>query len=161
MPTGVFIRTKEYKEKQRLAHIGKPNKGHFKKGLISWNTGKGKYCWCPECTQIYNKFYNLLYRPLANKAKRKKFNSQPWLKTFSNIRSRCYRKGHYSEKRIKNYLTQENLKFLWFRDKAYLMKKPSIDRKNGRKHYTLNNCRYIEYLDNLKRPKVKWKNSGL
>ena len=161
MPKGVYIRTKKYREKQRLAHIGKPNTGHFQKGLIPWNTGKGKHCWCFECSKIRIKFYNLFYRSVAYKKRKEKFNLNPWLKTFSNIRSRCHRNGHYLNKRIENHLTKEDLKYLWFRDKAYLMEKPSIDRKNGKDDYILNNCRYIEYLDNLKRPKVKWKNSGL
>ena len=135
----------------------RPNSGQFKKGLKTWNLGKGKHCWCPECERIYNKFYSLLYRPIAYKKRKQNFNLNPWLKTLDAINNRCNRKGHYLEKNIKNYLTKENLEYLWFRDKAYLMDKPSIDRIDGRKDYTLKNCRYIEYIDNLKRPKVKWK----
>jgi len=36
------------------------------------------------------------------------------------------------------------LKELWFRDKAYNLKRPSIDRKNNNEDYTFENCRFIE-----------------
>lgn len=42
---------------------------------------------------------------------------------------------------------------LWFRDKAYKMVKPSIDRKDANKNYTIDNCRYIELKENY-RPTV-------
>jgi hypothetical protein len=36
------------------------------------------------------------------------------------------------------------VKYLWFRDKADLLKNPSIDRIDSTKDYTLDNCQYIE-----------------
>ena len=39
------------------------------------------------------------------------------------------------------------IKKLWFRDKAWLLKRPSIDRKNGG-HYIFQNCRFIELSQN-------------
>ena len=38
---------------------------------------------------------------------------------------------------------------MYIRDKAHLMKKPSIDRKDNDKNYTLENCRFIELQDNV------------
>jgi hypothetical protein len=40
---------------------------------------------------------------------------------------------------------------LWFRDKAYLMRHPSIDRIDSNGNYELNNCQFIE----MKRNRVK------
>jgi len=81
------------------------------------------------------------------------WEERPWLKTLQSIRSRCLNKGHhYYKNGIKNYLTAVGIKFLWLRDKAYLLKKASIDRINGG-DYTITNCRFIELQENLERSK--------
>ncbi len=79
-----------------------------------------------------------------------KYNrTHPWAKTLKSILTRCNNKAHpYHKKGIKNFLNLADLKYLWFRDEPYLMKRPSIDRKNSKKHYTLENCRYIELSEN-------------
>jgi len=79
---------------------------------------------------------------------------RPWLKTLCNVRSRCLNKGHeYFKRGIKNLLTAEDVKNLWIRDKAHLLAHPSIDRKEGSKDYTFDNCRFIELADNKRREK--------
>ena len=45
-------------------------------------------------------------------------------------------------------MSVDDFKTLWFRDKAYLMRQPSIDRLDSNKNYELSNCRYIETLEN-------------
>ncbi len=45
-------------------------------------------------------------------------------------------------------MTVEDFRILWFRDKAYLMKKPSIHRINNDKGYTKSNCKFIELSEN-------------
>ena len=79
------------------------------------------------------------------------WQSRPWLKTLASIRSRCLNKAHhYFKKGIKNFLDSVTIKVLWFRDKAYLLKCPSIDRKDNGGHYTIDNCRFIELKYNKK-----------
>lgn len=82
------------------------------------------------------------------------FSNYPWLKTLYSIRRRVKQSNFYSEHGIKNNLTPKQIKYLWFRDKAFNMGKPSIDRKNGFGDYNISNCRFIEYIDNLKRPRA-------
>jgi hypothetical protein len=90
---------------------------------------------------------------------RKKY---PWAKTIRNIWGRTKNpRHHYFKKGIKSSLTLNEAKMLWFRDKAYLMKKPSIDRIDPKLGYSLKNCRYVEYKENMKRRRtifklVKW-----
>jgi hypothetical protein len=56
---------------------------------------------------------------------------------------------YYYKHGIKLFMTPEDFKFLWFRDKAYALDRPSIDRIDPKGHYTLDNCRYIELLENI------------
>jgi len=114
---------------------------------------------CSTCKQIKSTsefFVNNNHRDglcYYCKACKRKFldNLPPWNKTYLSISNRCSFYGStYYKKGIKNLITREELKSLWFRDKAYLMEKPSIDRIDSNKHYTLENCRYIEYAENIK-----------
>ncbi len=116
---------------------------------------RGTYSkFCPECflkQQKVNKYNHFLrnrrqYTDMGVKYRRERFEREPWRKTYAYIMYRCkYNKmSSYVKTGIKNYLTIENLKYLWKRDKAHKMKQPSIDRINPKKNYTLKNCRYIE-----------------
>ena len=51
-------------------------------------------------------------------------------------------------------LSIQEVKTLWFRDRAYLLKQPSIDRIDGNGDYVFTNCRFIEMEDNRKRQPV-------
>ena len=77
----------------------------------------------------------------------------PWLKTWDAITARCNQKSslayrYYGAKGIRRRITRDELKELWFRDKAYLMDQPSIDRKDADGDYTFSNCQYIELDEN-------------
>lgn len=76
-----------------------------------------------------------------------------WDKTYRTIYNRCYCK--YRKSGIKCLITPSELKILWFRDKAYLMNQPSIDRIDTYGNYTFENCRYIELSENMHRRKRK------
>ena len=70
-----------------------------------------------------------------------------------DINKRCYNSKsqnykYYGGKGIKNFLSIDDVKFLWERDKANLMKKPSIDRQDNKEHYTIDNCQFVELSRN-------------
>lgn len=73
-----------------------------------------------------------------------------------SIRGRCnypnhVSYSHYGAKGIKCLLTVDDLIFLWRRDKAWEFKHPEIDRIDGKGHYKLSNCRYIDRSVNCRR----------
>ena len=74
----------------------------------------------------------------------------------NNIKSRCNNPNashyeYYGGKGIKCLLSLNDLIHLWNRDRAYLMKFPSIDRLNSKGNYIHNNCRFVEMNTNRKR----------
>ena len=141
----------------------------------------GLQCYCKDCQDIINKKYNSTPKgrkyaceyaskyQKENKQKvlkyqynyyKKHWKKFPWIKTYWNIVSRCNYKSHsrykyYGARGIKCLITKEELKILWFRDKAYNLDKPSIDRKNPDGNYTLENCRYIEMSRNISRKRYR------
>ncbi len=104
-----------------------------------------------EFYKIYNKYS--YYNSYCNECKhlhRKERRKIPWIRVKDAIGSRCNAtKTHYFERGIKNKLTLEEIKTLWFRDKAYSMKRPSIHRIDNDKNYTFNNCQFMELSKNI------------
>lgn len=73
--------------------------------------------------------------------------------TWHGINQRCNnpkRLGykHYGGKGIKNKITINELYFLWIRDQAHLMKRPSIDRIDSNGDYCIANCQFLELKEN-------------
>lgn len=85
----------------------------------------------------------------------KKFiEKRPWYVSFRNAKRRCIDVNHrsykwYGGKGIEFLLTEEEIKFLWFRDKAWLLENPQLDRMEEEKNYCLDNCQFIPKLDNV------------
>lgn len=93
-----------------------------------------------------NKYYN--YQ--LNKAAHERYvQRHPWMPHYTYARRRCDVGGKYYKKGIKFLLSKKDLMFLWFRDKAYILKNPSIDRKDSKGNYEFSNCRFIEMIDNV------------
>jgi len=83
---------------------------------------------------------------------KKKLAKEPWYRLFISLCVKCYGvTSSYAKRGIKNYLSPEDVKMMWFRDKAYLMEKASIDRIDGNGDYTLDNTRMMELDENIKR----------
>lgn len=83
----------------------------------------------------------------------------PWFKHYNNAEQRCNNENRkkfkkYGEKNIKFRMTLEDFKYLWFRDKAFNMKLPSIDRIDPKHDYHIKNCRFIEHSLNSKRGSI-------
>lgn len=85
---------------------------------------------------------------------------KPWARPREWARRRCLDPKHreyprYGGRGIQFNLTMGEAKFLFIRDDGYKLAKPSLDRIDPDKGYTLNNCRFIELLDNIrnKRPR--------
>lgn len=102
----------------------------------------------------YNKIWQINH---PDNIKQKYFNRKtntPWKYSLDRIKQRCNNKNNpdynlYGGRGIKCLITEEELKFLWFRDNAYQLKIPSIDRKNSNGNYTFENCQYIEQRENI------------
>ena len=76
---------------------------------------------------------------------------EPAQMTFDSI-SRRVGAGNY--RHIRNLITVGQLETLWERDKAWRLKKPSIDRIDSAGDYTFENCRYIEHAENSRRAHI-------
>ena len=79
----------------------------------------------------------------------------PWLCSFVSCGSRCNNRKdaaykYYGKRGIKRLITLKEVEKLWYRDKAYKMKRPCLDRKNPDGNYTVRNCRFIESAENAK-----------
>lgn len=103
------------------------------------------------------KYYHENKEKYKNRCQKRK-ELLPWQKTLQYIKQRCNNPNHksykyYGGRGIKNFLTKDDIKYLWFRDKAYLMEKPSIDRKDNDGNYIFYNCQYIEFVQNINKDK--------
>lgn len=77
--------------------------------------------------------------------------NNPWRRSYDGAKSRCAPNGAYYKRGTKFSMSVEEFKYLWFRDKAALMKRPSIDRIDSNGDYILSNCRFIELEQNRRR----------
>ena len=116
----------------------------------------GVYSICKKCcSKIYQK-----NKQKIQKRQTKYYKNFPWKYTLINIKARCNNVNHiyfkyYGGRGIKCLITEEELKKLWIRDKAWLLKQPSIDRIDNNGNYTYTNCQYIERIKNSSQNKRK------
>lgn len=83
------------------------------------------------------------------------YDSKPWYKSWQAAKSRCTAPGTtgyewYGAKGIGFHLSQEDCKRMWERDGADNQDRPSLDRIDSSGGYRLENCRYIELVENCR-----------
>jgi hypothetical protein len=114
---------------------------------------------CKDCRAIKQRKYVNENKQDVYARRNDFYKRFPWMQSYRAIRHRCNNSNAsdyqwYGGRGIKCLITKEEVKFLWFRDKAYKMNRPSIDRINNDGHYTLDNCQFIEQSDNSKKANV-------
>ena len=106
-----------------------------------------------EQKKIYNQKYAKINRACFKERLQRWRKQFPWLTALHGIHDRINNKNNpeyhrYGGRGIKCYLTKDEIKELWFRDKAYEMKIPTIDRINNDGNYEFKNCRFLEKSKN-------------
>ena len=81
----------------------------------------------PSESNEYQRAYRLRY-----------FAQNPWARKYSTSIGRARRLGREHTMKVADF------KELWFRDEAWKLKEPSIDRIDNKKGYIKENCRFIE-----------------
>lgn len=84
----------------------------------------------------------------------------PWRKAWSAAKQRCTNPNdgkyyRYGARGIKFLLSKEDIKKLWFKHKAWLLKRASLDRKDNDGDYTFKNCQFIEFEENSVKDRKK------
>jgi hypothetical protein len=110
--------------------------------------GKNRLAWQRE--------YNKQHREQVLAAKTAFRAAKPWYQSWENAKQRCTNTNNpnyknYGGRGIRFNLSQDDFAFLWQRDNAAAMIKPSIDRIDSDGDYHLANCRFIEHLENSRR----------
>ena len=108
---------------------------------------------CRLCRNKYGRLKYLCNPELSNYRKKQYAFKNPWYTSLEHARQRCNNPKHktfkyYGGRGIQCLLTIEEIKKLWFRDKAWKLKEPSIDRKDNDKDYLFSNCQFIELFLN-------------
>ena len=96
--------------------------------------------YCKDCWDSYNKTFVDEYK-----------NKSPWLIHYHCAMFRCSPKGAYYKKGRKVLMSVDDFKKLWFRDKAWKLSRPTVDRIDNNGNYTYDNCRFIELSENSRK----------
>jgi hypothetical protein len=110
--------------------------------------------------------YNKKNRGSINRKKREYKSLYPWILHLSYAKQRCTNpksnrfKRYYGARGIKCLLSVEETKLLWFRDKAWRFKVPTLHRKDEFGNYDFYNCEFIERTRHILIHKERRKNES-
>ena len=81
------------------------------------------------------------------------YTKKPWWRHLKSLRARCNNPNaagyeYYGAKGRKALITADEIKRIWYRDKGWRLKQPTIDRINNNGDYVFTNCRFIEMAEN-------------
>lgn len=108
---------------------------------------------CKQCRLLQTKTHRKnnieKYKNYAKGYEQKVRKERPWDLYYDSAKQRCENKNtpswlNYGGRGIKLLMTRDDFKFIWFRDKAYEMEKPSVHRIDNNSHYLINNCKFLE-----------------
>lgn len=113
-------------------------------GRVLETNGEKRLVRCNPCSRKYNKNFR---------------EKNPCRRVLWMIRQRCNDSNsigfkYYGGKGIKCLLTLTQIVKLWKRDRAFAMRRPSIDRKRSGGDYKFSNCRFIELSVNSSQPRL-------
>jgi len=108
---------------------------------------------CKKCREKYfDNYKNNNFDKVKLSQKQTRLRTKikyPWLSSWKNAKQRCTNPNsvgyeNYGGRGIRFLISKEEIKKIWFRDKAYEMKKPSIHRIDNNGDYEINNCIFME-----------------
>ena len=120
--------------------------------LFSYRNPKNTLC----SVQCRGQVYDQRHYAKRQAGHRATLTRLPWIRHWSNLKTRCRNPNRltwksYGGRGIEVRITLGEVKALYLRDNARLMKQPSIDRINPNGHYEYANCRFIEWNQNRPR----------
>ena len=109
-----------------------------------------------EQIKKYKKDYYHANLAKMKQQKKKQREKSPWIFHLYSIRNRCNNPKatgykNWGGRGIKCLITVEEIKQLWFEYCAWRLKQPTIDRIDNDGDYCLENCRFIEKVENIRK----------
>ena len=103
-----------------------------------------------------SKIYYQEHKEIIKKRVRDRIKKSRWIKHYEMAQYRCKNPNspdylNYGGRGIRLIATKKDFKSVWVRDKAWKLKRPSIDRKDNDGNYSYENIRFIELSENSKR----------